>query len=150
MDISLIVGNWKMNTTVAEAEELAAGIAGGLPDVTGAQAVVCPPFVSLTAVQSILRDSHIELGAQNLYHEINGAYTGEISTQMLVDICQYVIAGHSERRSIFGETDAAVNLKVKAALCADITAILCVGENLEERQAGSAEAVVESQVLVWT
>ena len=146
MDISMIVGNWKMNTTVAEAVELAAGIADGLPDDAGPKVVVCPPFVSLATVQATLKDSDISIGAQSIYHEGNGAYTGEISADMLIDICQYVVIGHSERRNLFGETDAAVNLKVKAALGAGITPIMCVGENLEERNAGRAEAVVKSQV----
>lgn len=142
----MIVGNWKMNTTVTEAVELASSIAAGLPQQTGADVVVCPPFVSLTAVQSTLNDSTISIGAQNVYHEMNGAYTGEISADMLRIICQYVIVGHSERRSILGETDAIVNLKVKATLSADITPIMCVGENLDERESGRAESVVGAQI----
>ena len=94
----------------------------------------------------MLKDSDISIGAQNIYHEGNGAYTGEVSVDMLIDICQYAIVGHSERRSLFGETNAAVNLKVKAARGAGITPIMCVGENLGEREAGRAESVVESQV----
>ena len=142
----MIVGNWKMNTTVAEAEELATGIVEGLPHSEGVEAVVCPPFVSLVAVREVLGNNNISIGSQNLYHESNGAYTGEVSADMLTDICRYAIVGHSERRSLFGETDATVNLKVKAALGAGITPIMCIGENLEERQAGRAESVVESQV----
>lgn len=146
MSICLIVGNWKMNTTVAEAIELASGIAAGLPQQTGADVVVCPPFISLTSVQLALTNTSISIGGQNVYHERSGAYTGEMSPDMLIDICRYVIVGHSERRSIFGETDATVKLKVKAALGAGITPIMCVGENLVEREAGRAESVVESQL----
>ena len=146
MDISMIVGNWKMNTTVAEGMELATDIARGLPHDTGVEVVVCPPFVSLASVQLTLKDIDISIGAQNLHHEPDGAYTGEISADMLIGICRYAIVGHSERRSIFGETDDAVNLKVKAARRAEITPIICVGENLEEREAGRAESVVAAQV----
>ena len=148
MDISMIVGNWKMNTTVAEGVELATGIADGWAGGAGVEVVLCPPFVSLLAVQSALRDKDMDIfiGAQNLHHEPSGAYTGEVSADMLIGICHYAIVGHSERRSIFGETDDAVNLKVKAAMGAGITPIMCVGENLEEREAGKAESVVASQV----
>ena len=146
MAISMIVGNWKMNTTVDEAEALATAIASGVSDDSNVRVVVCPPFISLTAVQSTLKNSNILLGSQDAYHEVDGAFTGEVSVKMLIDICQYAIIGHSERRSIFGESDAAVNLKVKAVLEAGMTPILCIGESLEEREGGSAEAVVESQL----
>ena len=147
MSILMIVGNWKMNTTVAEGEELAAGILSGLPYGTGVEVVLCPPFVSLVSIAEALKDSDISVGAQNIYHEADGAYTGEISAAMLADICRYMLVGHSERRSIFGETDEAVNLKVKAALGVGMTPILCIGESLDERNGGDAESVVESQVI---
>lgn len=146
MEISYIVGNWKMNTTVAEAMDLANGTKGGLSPSAGVKVIVCPPFVSLTAVQSVLKDSNISVGAQNLHHEVSGAYTGEISANMLIDICQYVIVGHSERRSLFVETDSVVSMKVKAALGSGIMPIMCVGENFEEREAGRAESVVGTQL----
>lgn len=146
MNISMIIGNWKMNTTVAEAEELAAGIANGLSYHADVEVVICPPFVSLMAVRNALKNSNISIGAQNLYHRENGAYTGEVSADMLIDICQYSIVGHSERRSLFAETDATVNLKVKAAVNAGIRPIMCIGESLEERNDGRAESVIESQV----
>ena len=151
MTISMIVGNWKMNTTRAEAKALAAGIAerignGISPYDAGIEVVVCPPFISLSAVQAALQNSNISIGAQNLHHAANGAYTGEVSAGMLIDICKYAIVGHSERRSLFGESDEAVNLKARAALDAGITPIVCIGESLEERESGNADSVVERQV----
>ena len=148
MSILMIVGNWKMNTTVAEGEALAAGILSGLPHGTGVEVVLCPPFVSLVSVKAALKDSEISIGAQNLYHEMQMARTqGKYLQAMLADICRYAMVGHSERRSIFGETDEAVNLKVKAALGVGMTPILCIGESLDERNGGDAESVVESQVI---
>ena len=151
MTISMIVCNWKMNTTLSEAKALAASIAERVSNGTsagsvGVEVVVCPPFISLSVVQAALQNSNISIGAQNLHHAANGAYTGEVSAGMLIGICKYAIVGHSERRSLFGETDEAVNLKVKAALDAGITPILCIGESLEERESGNAKSVVERQV----
>lgn len=153
MPICLVVGNWKMNKSVSEARDLASAIAARVGDsagATGADAgvdiVVCPPFVALDAVSKALQCTRIAVGAQNLHSEPGGAFTGEVSAPMLVDICQYVIVGHSERRSLFGETDMGINLKVKAALDAGLLPILCVGEDLAQRNAGCANAVVEEQL----
>lgn len=150
MSICLVVGNWKMNKSVPEARELALAITARVGDSAGAAAdaeiVVCPPFVALDAVSKALKGSRVAVGAQNLHSEPGGAFTGEVSASMLVDICRYVIVGHSERRNLFGETDMDINLKVKAALDAGLRPILCVGEDLDQRSAGNANAVVEEQL----
>ena len=146
MDRPLIVGNWKMNTTVRDAKELSGGIKSGLVGIEGVATVLCPPFTALWAVREMLRDTGIGLGAQDMHHERRGAYTGEVSPEMLVELCQYVILGHSERRRIFGETDSSVGLKVTAALEAGLRPILCVGETVEERDLGEADEVVLRQV----
>lgn len=141
----LIAGNWKMNTDQAEAASLTEALAAGA-DFEGVDLLVCPPAVYLLAVADKLGDSSIALGAQNMYHEENGAYTGEISAAMLQDVgATYVILGHSERRHILGETDEAVNKKAKAALAAGLTPIVCVGELLEQREAGATRQVIEEQ-----
>ena len=145
MRTPVIAGNWKMNTTVDEAVELVRAMRPGLKEIGTVERVVCPPFVSLAAVSSELRGSPIGVGAQNIYHEEKGAYTGEISPLMIKPLAQYVIIGHSERRQYFGETDDSVNLKVKAALRHGLIPIVCVGERLEERDGGQAEAVVQRQ-----
>ncbi|MCS7206358.1 MAG: triose-phosphate isomerase [Dehalococcoidia bacterium] len=146
MPIPMLVGNWKMHTTVDEAVALAQAIRSQLHDPPHVLTVLCPPFISLVPVAQLLQGSTIALGAQNMHYEAKGAFTGEISPAMLKDWCQFVILGHSERRHIFGESDEVVNRKVKAALAWGLRPILCVGETLPERQAGQAVAVVRQQV----
>jgi triosephosphate isomerase len=141
-----VAGNWKMNTTVTEAEKLVLEMLEKLDRIAGVEKVLCPPFVSLIAVSMMLQGSTIKLGAQNMYFETKGAYTGEISPLMLSELCEFVILGHSERRWYFGETDEIVNRKVKAALANKLKPILCVGERLEENEAGKTEEVVNRQV----
>lgn len=148
MRIPLIAGNWKMYKTVAETvqfiDELK-GLLAGAGD--GVEVVLCPPYTALSAAAEALRGSGIFLSAQNMYWEEQGAFTGEISPLMLREIgCKYVILGHSERRQYFGETDEAVNKKVKAALKHGLIPIVCVGETLEEREAGITEKVISTQV----
>ena len=146
MPTMIVAGNWKMNTDLEEATRLAAALRPRLDAVEGVGKVVCPPFVSLSAVAEALRDSTVAVGAQNMHHEAKGAFTGEIAPAMLAGTCQYVILGHSERRQLFGETDDAVSLKARAAQDAGLVPIVCVGETLDEREAGQAEAVVQSQL----
>jgi len=146
MRIPFIAGNWKMNTTVAKAAELVRGMVSGLDKIEGVEKVLCPPFISLTVVRELLKGSSVKLGAQNMHFELKGAYTGEISPLMLADLCEFVILGHSERRWYFGETDEMVNKKVKAALGSGLTPILCVGEGLEENEAGRAEEAISKQI----
>jgi triosephosphate isomerase len=142
----LIAGNWKMNTDRASARELAAGIAARAAEVKQADLLVCPPSVYLGTVQEALGASGVALGAQNMYHEKSGAFTGEISAAMIADFgATFVILGHSERRHILGETDAQINLKTLAALAQGLTPIVCVGELLEEREAGRTSEVIQRQ-----
>jgi triosephosphate isomerase len=146
MRVPLIAGNWKMNTTVDEAVSLIREMRGELALMRGVEKVVCPPFISLLTVSELIKGSSIKLGAQNMYYEEKGAYTGEISPEMLVGWCHFVILGHSERRQHFGETDELIGRKVRAALKAGLKPILCVGESLEENEAGITEEVVTTQV----
>lgn len=140
-----IAGNWKMNKTIAEAVALVNELTVALTSAP-AEVAVCPPFVALSAVQQALSGSAIKLGAQNMYYEAKGAFTGEVAPGMLAGLVDYVILGHSERRQIFGETDAIVNRKVQAALAHNLLPILCVGETLAENEADHTEAVLERQV----
>lgn len=146
MRIPIIAGNWKMNKTVQEAEEFVEAVKDELDSIGGIEKVLCPPFTAISAVARLIRGTSIKVGAQDVFWEDKGAYTGEISPIMLKEFCQYVIVGHSERRKYFGETDEYVNRKAKAALAHGLTPIICVGENLEENEAGLTEEVVSRQV----
>lgn len=146
MRMRIIAGNWKMYKTVDEAEALVNDLKGLVRDASGVEIVVCPPFTALGAVRDALRGSNIELAAQNMHWEDEGAFTGEVSAVMLRNLgCMYVILGHSERRTYFGETDESVNRKVKSALSNDLLPIICVGETLKEREEGKTEEVVTRQ-----
>jgi len=146
MRVPIIAGNWKMNKTPAEARALAATMKDRLQVIAGVERVLCPPFVDLVPVSEVIAGTGIGLGAQNLYPENAGAYTGEVSPLMVKELCQYVILGHSERRSYFGESDCFVNRKVRAALGHGLTPIVCVGENLEQNERGETDGFVSGQV----
>ncbi len=147
MPTPLLAGNWKLNGLVSEAVELAAAIVAGCAAVGDREVLIAPSFTALTAVARALNDSRVRLGGQDLFWENSGAFTGEVSGPMLVDAgCSYVIIGHSERRQFFDETDYTVAKKVAAAYHCGLTQVLCVGETLEQRQAGDTMEVVEKQL----
>lgn len=141
-----VAGNWKMNNNSKEASELVTELLPKLSKIKNVELVLCPPFTSLWAVKELIAGTGIGLGAQNLYWEVSGAYTGEISSAMLSEVCNYVILGHSERRQYFWETDETVNLKVKSAIAHGLIPIVCVGESLDENQAGLTGDIVNRQL----
>ena len=142
------VGNWKMNMTRGAAVEWASRVVDRASSRPGMQLAVCPPFPYLECVGQVIRDTPLELGAQNLYHEPRGAFTGEVSAAMLADLnCRYVLVGHSERRNILGESDSSVKRKLRAALDYGLVPILCVGEQLAARDSGQSCEVVRAQLF---
>ena len=143
----VIAGNWKMNNDLNGTVNLISELKKGVNDQTKATVIVCPPFTSLETAQTLLKDSLIKFGAQNMYFEESGAFTGEISPSMLKSVnCEYVILGHSERRTIFGETDQIINKKIKTAIKHGLKPIFCIGETLEEREKGITFEICERQV----
>jgi triosephosphate isomerase len=147
MRVKFIAGNWKMHTNRADAKLLATAVAAGLGQEDRVSAAICPPFPYLEVVGEILKGSRVALGAQNLYPEKEGAFTGEVSPAMLIDLgCRYVILAHSERRHNLGESDTFINQKIRIALSVGLDVILCVGETLEQREANQTEALLERQV----
>lgn len=149
MRTPIVAGNWKMNKTIAEARELVNSMQADLVSLASTgkvEIVLCPAFVAISEVTTRLRGTPIKVGAQDLFWEPKGAFTGEVSAPMLNEICEYVIIGHSERRQFFGETDATVNKKMQAALAHHLNPIVCVGENLAQNEAGETAAFVGGQV----
>lgn len=143
----LVAGNWKMNKTVEQASLLARELLTGLQQVPEVERVLCPPFTSLMILSAQLSGTGVGIGAQNMHWAESGAYTGEISPQMVREFCEYVIIGHSERRTYFGETDESVNRKLKSALALGLVPIVCIGETLEEYEAGVTGEVITRQTL---
>lgn len=141
-----IAGNWKMNKTAEEAVAFLSEIKDDLNAIDGVDIAVCPPALAIPAVSALLVGTKIGVGAQNMFYEEKGAYTGELAPNMLTPFCQYVILGHSERRQYFGETDEGVNKKIQAALAHGLTPIVCCGESLEQNQAGETHDFVSGQI----
>lgn len=147
MRIPVIAGNWKMNKNIVESVSLVKELKDFVRGIKGVDIVVCPPFSSLWMVEEIINNTNIHLGAQNMYWETKGAFTGEISPLMLKDVgCEYVILGHSERRQYFEETPEEVARKTSAALSTNLLPIVCVGENLKERENGETKAIIEQEI----
>lgn len=146
MRTPVVAGNWKMNTTLADAAALARDVRAGVEGITGVTTVVCPPAVSIVPVSMALEGSPVVVGAQDVNPNPSGAHTGELSAGMLAGLCTFVIVGHSERRAMYCEDDASTAQKAKAALAAGLRPIVCVGEALEIRENGEAESFVTSQV----
>ena len=142
----IIAGNWKMNMTPSQAKELINELKPLVKDAK-CDVVICPPYVDLALAAELIKDSNIRLGSQNIHWSEKGAFTGEVSANMLKELgVEFAIIGHSERRQYFGETDETVNARAKAAIAAGITPIICVGESLEQREGGMTESVVKDQV----
>ena len=142
----LVAGNWKMNTTIDEGLQLAAAVRDRTRDVRGVAVAVLPPFTHLRAVRDLLRGSHVQVGAQNVFWEVRGAFTGEIAPEMLAGWCEHVLVGHSERRHLLGETDEQVGRKFAAAAAAGLHVIVAVGETEAERDAEATFEVVDRQL----
>lgn len=143
-----VAGNWKMHTNGAQAEQLARAVVQRLGNEDRVEIAVCPPFPYLTRVAAVLANTRVTLGAQNVYPDVKGAYTGEVSPMMLVDCgCKWVIVGHSERRHLLGETDDFIARKLVESLQAGLHVILCVGETLAQRQANQTETIIEAQLV---